>query len=292
MTVNKDLASLTAHSTGFALNASQWNAKLTGLNTIFQDESKDVSFRQFVRTYTAGEALSAGDHVRISAADTVSKVTNASESGIKGYVGVVLEDAALSASVSVGRGKIFGLSGLTAGTTYYIGTNGGITSTKPSSNVKPIGIASTATELEIVGSAHDNEIGAVNIYATQNISCVEGFLQTSDVRAKKGVIKCPLGLEFILGANPAFYQYNSQQEDDFRHHAGLIAQDELKRLTELGWGPEQCAFICEQSGRYSINYSEYVPILINAIKELHDRRIENKIKKFLRKLRGWLIKKI
>jgi len=134
--------------TGFPLNASEFNSRITDFNTSLQNESKDIAIRMQVRTFTTGENVSAGDALRVSGA-TVLKADNTSVSGITGFVGFATETITLGNPCRVAYNMVEGLSGLTAGDTYYIGVSGSITNTKPSSNVKVVGVADTTTSIFI-----------------------------------------------------------------------------------------------------------------------------------------------
>jgi hypothetical protein len=104
-----------------------------------------------VKTANAGEGLSAGNLVYISAAGTVFKAdANAVD---KAAIGFVLASSASGASATVYfEGTITGLTGLTAGTRYFLSdtATGGVTATLPTGVgdiVQLVGTAISATEL-------------------------------------------------------------------------------------------------------------------------------------------------
>lgn len=71
-------------------------------------------------TYTAGEAISAGDLVYVSAAGTVMKAdANAVAKAAIGFAPSSISNGA-TGTVIFGSGKITGLSGLTAGSQYFL----------------------------------------------------------------------------------------------------------------------------------------------------------------------------
>lgn len=104
-----------------------------------------------VKVANTGEALSAGNLVYISAAGTVFKAdANAVD---KAAIGFVLASSASGASATVYfEGTITGLTGLTAGTRYFLSdtATGGTTTTIPTNPgdiVQLVGTAISATEL-------------------------------------------------------------------------------------------------------------------------------------------------
>jgi hypothetical protein len=82
-------------------------------------------------TITAGENLSAGDVLRISSGQAF-KADNTTSAGITSIVGVCNTTVSSGGTVKIDYGFYNSFSSLTAGTLYYIGTSGSITSTKPS----------------------------------------------------------------------------------------------------------------------------------------------------------------
>lgn len=100
---------------------------------------------------TAGEALSAGDLIYVNASGQMLKAD--ADSAAKAAVGFVLASVANSASGTAyfGSGLVTGLTGLTAGSMYYLSqTAGTITTTAPTgTNViqQPVGFATSATTL-------------------------------------------------------------------------------------------------------------------------------------------------
>ncbi|MDD2823554.1 MAG: MerR family transcriptional regulator [Candidatus Daviesbacteria bacterium] len=99
----------------------------------------------------AGENLKTGDAVYISADKTVSKADSII-AGKTGVVGLVLSGVNKNQPVIVAiNGKINGLTNLKAGSKYYLGQNGQLTTTLPSSSVKNIqvGVGFSSTQLLI-----------------------------------------------------------------------------------------------------------------------------------------------
>jgi hypothetical protein len=99
-------------------------------------------------TITAGENLTAGDIVRISSGQAF-KADNSTSAGITAVVGVCNTTVSSGGTVKIDYGFYNSFSSLTAGTLYYVGTSGGITSTKPTNYPLEIGTAVSATRINI-----------------------------------------------------------------------------------------------------------------------------------------------
>lgn len=104
------------------------------------------------QTLTAGETLSAGNLVYVNGSGSVLKADASAAS--KEAVGFVLAGItnAASGTVYFGSGVITGLTGLTAGSAYYLSdsTPGGVTTTVPSGSgkiVQRVGRAISSTVL-------------------------------------------------------------------------------------------------------------------------------------------------
>jgi hypothetical protein len=120
--------------------------------TAWDNQSTVSSAQSLDLTFTAGEALTAGDAVYISSAGLAFKADNDS-GGASEAIGFALTSVASAASVQVRvGGKVSGLTGLTAGARYYIGESGAITSTVPSASgeyIVQMGYAVSATEVVV-----------------------------------------------------------------------------------------------------------------------------------------------
>lgn len=80
-------------------------------------------------TLTAGEDLDAGDVVRISGGQLL-KADNTTEAGITDVVGINVQTVTSGNTAEIAYGFYDAFSALTVGTTYYVGVDGGITSTE------------------------------------------------------------------------------------------------------------------------------------------------------------------
>jgi hypothetical protein len=98
-------------------------------------------------TITAGENLAAGDILRISGGQAY-KADNTTFAGITAVVGVCNTTVSSGSTVKIDYGFYNSFSSLTAGTKYYVGTSGGLTSTKPEYACE-VGTAVSATRINI-----------------------------------------------------------------------------------------------------------------------------------------------
>jgi hypothetical protein len=90
------------------------------------------------------------------------------------------------------------------------------------------------------------------------VHAVNGVIQTSDGRMKENVTPLPYGLTDLAQLEPVAFRWAGGKSDDT--HLGLIAQDVREVLPELVHSSD--------AGTLGLNYSELVPVLINAVKEL------------------------
>lgn len=106
-------------------------------------------------TGTAGESITAGQCVYLSAGDGGKNAgqwykcdnTNA-YSSITNWVGIATVNIASAASGTIRiSGSVTGLSSLSVGSPYYVGTAGALTATAPANNVRKLGQADSATSL-------------------------------------------------------------------------------------------------------------------------------------------------
>ena len=84
------------------------------------------------------------------------------------------------------------------------------------------------------------------------------FNVSSDRRLKTNIKNLQYGLKEVLALEPVSYNWKKTPAVD--KQLGLIAQDAKKTIPEIVSGNEK-------TGTLSINYTELVPVLINAIKE-------------------------
>lgn len=142
-------------------------------NSVTASEYVGIPSDQF-STITAGENLSAGDVVRISGGQAY-KADNTSSAGITAVVGVCNTTVSSGQTVKIDYGFYNSFSSLTAGTLYYIGTSGAITSTKPSLYPVEIGRAVSATRINLNFREDDKPTGT--IIATALTAAPKGYIE-------------------------------------------------------------------------------------------------------------------
>lgn len=134
-----------------------WDGNIDKTVEILANGTYDLNINQLTanelpskafKTLYAGENLTAGDVVRVSS-NQVYKATNASEAGITAIIGICSETVTSGNLVKITNDYYDAYTGLTAGTIYYVGVNGGITSTLPTTYQHTIGIAVSATRINI-----------------------------------------------------------------------------------------------------------------------------------------------
>jgi microcystin-dependent protein len=133
-------------------------------------------------TITAGENLTAGDVLRVSSGQAF-KADNTTSAGITSIVGVCNTTVSSGGTVKIDYGFYNSFSSLTAGTLYYIGTSGGITSTKPSLYPFEIGRAVSATRINFQFSEDDKPTGT--IIATALTSAPKGYLECNGANVNR-----------------------------------------------------------------------------------------------------------
>lgn len=132
-------------------------------------------------TATAGENLIAGDVLRISSGQAF-KADNTTEGGVTAIVGVCNTTVSSGGTVKIDYGYYDGFSSLTAGTTYYVSTSGGITSTKPSSFVFEIGIAVSTTRINFSFNNKSSNLEVQNTAPSLTLSDINsGTSQTQSI---------------------------------------------------------------------------------------------------------------
>ena len=109
--------------------------------------------------------------------------------------------------------------------------------------------------------ASDNTVTlGLNALRWTAVYATNGTIQTSDRRLKMNIEPLGYGLEEVLMMSPVSYQWKDGQGES---KVGLIAQEVRELVPEVvsvGGDPDQVL---------GMNYAELVPVLINAIKELH-----------------------
>jgi hypothetical protein len=92
------------------------------------------------------------------------------------------------------------------------------------------------------------------------------YFQVSDANAKHNIVKLDNSLNKVVSLNGYSYDYNLlpgeiEKEAAVLHGAGVLAQEVENVLPEA---------VSNQDGHYMVNYSAFVPLFIEAIKEQQD----------------------
>ena len=118
------------------------------------------------------------------------------------------------------------------------------------------------------------DLGTV-AYKWDDVHATNGTIQTSDRRLKDQIKPTTLGLDFINGLNPVSYKWNSKSTSKSRHitHYGLVAQEVIDTLKDFGLNYEEdfAGITGDEETTYGARYTEFVPILIKAVKELSEK---------------------
>ncbi|WP_431136813.1 tail fiber domain-containing protein [Psychroserpens mesophilus] len=176
----------------------------------------------------------------------------------------------------------------------YFADNVGISTATPATRLQVAGNLDTSLTnhgLFVLGdvtgvniSMDANEIMARNNGAVSNLNLqVDGgnvtvggaIVHASDRRLKKDIEDLPYGIAEILNIKPKQYYWKNRSETNHKSF-GLIAQDVQKIFPELVLTRD------DKDQTLSVNYTELIPILINAIQEQQD--VIDNYKKELSKL--------
>ncbi len=111
---------------------------------------------------------------------------------------------------------------------------------------------------------------AANKLTVNGSISASAFNVSSDRRLKTGIRNTYYGLKEIMNLQPVSWDWKNNTMGAGRQ-LGLIAQEARKEIPEIVTGNEQ-------TGTLSINYTELVPVLINAIKE-QQKQIDELTKK-------------
>jgi hypothetical protein len=122
-----------------------------------------------------------GDVVyQVSGANKTIARASASDSSKRPPIGVVLGISNGTADVAVHGEKISGVSGLVAGTTYWLGADGAVVDAKPGSNAYVVGVALSSTEFLVdVLSADISATGGAGGVTSAGITSADSSLAVS-----------------------------------------------------------------------------------------------------------------
>lgn len=148
--------------------------------TLFGDASNltGLSSAKLTKSFTAGEAITAGRAVYLKAADGKVYHTNTSaDEATFNFIGFAESAIALDASGSISiNGVIGGFSALSVGVMHYLnGTAGQIATTPTGARIRPIGISVSSTEIYIIGQKTKVATGIVDLVGVETSTVTIGF---------------------------------------------------------------------------------------------------------------------
>ena len=142
-----------------------------------------------------------------------------------------------------------------------------------------IGTTSPGYKLTVAGTVAPSSDNAYSLGASgirwSAVYSANGTIQTSDRRLKTNIKDLHYGLKEVMALQPVSYNWKDSAHKE--NKIGLIAQDVKKIVPEVVVGDEAKEHL-------GMNYSELVPVLINAIKDQQAeietlKKIYNRLKK-------------
>ncbi len=137
---------------------------------------------------------------------------------------------------------------------------------------------SAGTVYDIVDKSGNMAVGTPTVNGANKLTVsgsvsAAAFNVSSDRRLKMNIKDLNYGLHEILALRPVLYNWKDPTQTPSKQ-IGLIAQETKKIIPEVVSGNEK-------NGKLSINYTELLPVLINAIKEQQKEidELKSKIKK-------------
>lgn len=125
-----------------------------------------------------------------------------------------------------------------------------------------IGTTGPGSKLTVAGDVSPNVDAGSNLGTStkrwSTVYAAAGTINTSDRRLKTNIINLNYGLKEVLAFQPVSYNWKKTPDTD--KQLGLIAQDVRKIVPEVVKGDES-------KENLGMNYTELIPVLINAIKE-------------------------
>tara|TARA_R110000751_G_scaffold2435_1_gene12711 strand:+ start:7032 stop:8330 length:1299 start_codon:yes stop_codon:yes gene_type:complete len=183
---------------------NNWNQAITWLTSAnYEVNFSKVTASSFVGlpensfTLTTGEDISAGNVIRISGG-LAYKATNANAAGITSVVGIATITASSGASVTIDNSYYDEFSLLTVGGIYYVGLDGAITITKPATNILQVGIAVTASRLNIEINEESKIQNSFTLTTGENIAAGD-IIRISGGNAFKATNANAAGITAVVG---------------------------------------------------------------------------------------------
>jgi hypothetical protein len=123
---------------------------------------------------------------------------------------------------------------------------------------------------EIAPGVHLPLVSGVDFGSTAHrwntIYSVNALNVSSDRTMKREIAPLAHSLEFVKQLRPVEYKFNEDIENSNKVHMGLIAQEVEEALND-----DKYFMLNKEDGKYSLAYTELIPVLINCIKDLSQK---------------------
>lgn len=120
------------------------------------------------------------------------------------------------------------------------------------------------------GIAAGQHLGSAS-YPWDEVHTQGGVITTSDVRTKRDITACPLGLDFVRSLRPVAY-LREGDEDNAPIQTGFIAQEVARSLPGgLSWAGWMTPDPDDADGRQGLRYDAFIAPLVAAVQELAER---------------------
>jgi len=254
------VAALTLGTTGTDLSSTVANGTTTPVITLNVPTASAANrgalsaadWTTFNNKQPAGSYVVSGGALGTPSSGTVTNLTGTASININGTVGGTVPSSGSFTTVTTS-------GDLLVGTTSSIGRCG----------VKQAGLSYTqALTLEyhgntnkwsfLIGSGNELYLGYNSADKGYFNSSTGSYTSVSDATLKKNIATVKYGLNEILSLNPVSYNMLEQSNED-QKTLGFIAQDAIKII------PEAVSKLI--SGKYGMDKSILIPVLVNAIKE-------------------------
>ena len=264
---------LVGSNAGEAITTGTRNIMLGQAGNEFDAENDNIG----IGHGALGGAVAGGEYNVAIGNFTLDALTSGDQNTVMGHnAGTRVTTASYNTMVGVEAGA----NVLAGGESVYVGFQAGANVT---SGIKNIVIGS---EAGLAASPSGNLTTENHHLCLGNNTLTNAFIKvdwtvTSDKRDKADIEPLTMGLDFVNKLNPVSYRwdmrsdYENQTPDGTHKKAklsgGLLAQDVEILEREYGYKVEDETSILttvNSDGNYGLTYSKFVPILINAVKEL------------------------
>jgi len=231
-------------------------------------------------SHVAGEnALANNNNTYVWSARTTYSDNGASTFNVHASGGIYLQGGSLNVSgtISSSTNAMTLTSASTAsGTTANAGAIN-ITSASSGGNIvissAYTGTGTTTGAICFIGndvpsSSSNAAFTFITISGTSYINSSSGaFVNPSDLKLKKNIEECTLGIDFISKIEPKTYHTVSQPDDDLKIH-GFVAQQIEKVCIEHNLNPQSIVIKPQsEDDSYHLDYTQFIAPMVKAIQE-------------------------